>query len=779
MMKILPSSELYSHPNRLLEEHLTGTAKLAELFLSEKPPEVKKQLVDISKIIALSHDIGKSTKFFQDYLNAEDREKERLKTQKKTKHSLLSAVCAYYLSKQITDDKLLPFFAFVTVRRHHSNLIDLSDEVTLYGEEDTVELHHQVESIDDKKFSILADILFKAGFPTLLNKKIIGSWVDNLGEELKLLKKCIRKLDKEPINFITLNLLYSLLLDADKSDVVLKDISLFERKGSIPGNLVDSYKERNSFKDSPINYLREKAYQEIAHNIINLEEKIFSINLPTGLGKTLTSLSFALKLREKIGLNHRIIYALPFLSIIDQNSLVFESVLKSNGIEPYSNILLKHHHLSEIVYKKDNNEEDKNEIEYDGAKILIEGWNAEIIITTFIQLFHSLISNQNKSIRKFHRLSNSIIILDEIQFIPVKYWMVLKKLLLKISEMLNTYIIFVTATEPLIFGKGEIRGLGDRDFYFKALDRIVMKPLLDREMTIDELAQLFEIKDGRSYLFILNTITSARTFYNLIKEAGISTTYLSTHITPRERLERIERIRTGKYKVAVSTQLVEAGVDIDFDVVVRDLAPLDSINQSAGRCNRNGKQKGEVYIVSLKDDQGRLYSSYIYDVVLIDITKKILNRQKEIKESDLLSLIDEYYRETEAKKSQAISSELEDAITNLRYDSNKEGISISDFKLIDNDYYKIDVFIEIDDVAKTIWQRYLDLKYVKNLFERKKLFDLLKADFYQYVISIPANTENRPSLTEGFGYVKQDILEEYYDKETGFKIKDNRTIVIW
>ncbi|MCL4537847.1 MAG: CRISPR-associated helicase Cas3' [Nitrospirae bacterium] len=774
MVKILPSSELYSHPNRLLEDHLTGAAKLAELFLAEKPTEIKKRLIGISRIIALSHDIGKATRFFQEYLNAEDREKERLKNLKETKHSLLSAVCAYHLTKQTTDDELLPFFAFVTVRRHHTNLIALSDEVALYDGDDIEKLHNQVEGIDDKKFSILADNLFKAGLPVLLNKQIIGSWIDNLGKELKPLKKCIRGLDNGTVSFITLNLLYSLLLDADKSDVVIRDISLFERKESISGNLVDNYKARSSFKDSPINYLREKAYQEIAHSSINLDEKICSINLPTGLGKTLTSLSFALKLREKRGLNHRIIYALPFLSIIDQNSLVFESVLKANGIEPYSNILLKHHHLSEIFYKKD-----ENEFEPDEAKILIEGWNAEIIITTFVQLFHSLISNRNKSIRKFHRLANSIIILDEIQSIPVKYWLLLKNVLSQLSEMLNTYIILVTATEPLIFGKGEIRGLGDRDFYFKALDRIVMQPLLDRDMTIDELSKFFDLKSGRSYLFIFNTITAARAFYNLIKDSGISATYLSTHITPKERLERIEEIRSGKHKVAVSTQLVEAGVDIDFDVVVRDVAPLDSINQAAGRCNRNGKQKGEVYIVSLKDDKGRRHSSYIYDTVLIDMTRKILSSRKEIKESDLLSLTDEYYRETEKKKSQDISRGLVEAITKLRYDSEDDRTSISDFKLIDEDYPKRDVFIELDEDAKKAWQQYLGLKAVKDLFERKRLFDLLKSDFYRYVISIPANIENMPPLFGELGYVTQSVLEDYYDKETGFKTKDNRSVVIW
>ncbi|MFZ5997249.1 MAG: CRISPR-associated helicase Cas3' [Nitrospirota bacterium] len=773
--KTLPASNLYSHPDRLLEDHLAGAAGLLELFLAEKPAEIQRQLAATCKIIALSHDIGKATGYFQRYLFAEEKEKARIKNMPETKHSLLSGICTFYLCRELKmAGDLLPFFAFVTVRRHHSNLINISDEVSLYADDDVKILRRQIESIDDNKFSILAQKLSRAGLPLLLNKKTIESWIDNFVKELKSIKKCIRGLNSGTADFITLNLLYSLLLDADKSDVVIRDISVFERKESLSGNLVDNYKGQNTFTDSPINDLREKAYQEITQSSINPAERIYSINLPTGLGKTLTSLSFALKLREKIGLNHRIIYALPFLSIIDQNSFVFESVIRANCIKPDSNIFLKHHHLSEVFYQKDN-----SEFESDEAKILIEGWNAEIIITTFVQLFHSLILNRNKSIRKFHRLANSIIILDEIQSIPVKYWLLLKNVLTQLSKILNTYIILVTATEPLIFGKGEINRLGDRDFYFRALDRISMKPLLDNSITISELSGFFNLKDGRSYLFIFNTITAAGAFYNLIKDNGIPTTYLSTHITPKERLERIERIKNGKYKVAVSTQLVEAGVDIDFDIVVRDIAPLDSINQAAGRCNRNCNQKGEVYIMSLKDDRGRLHSSYIYDPVLIDITRKVLRSRKEIKESEILPLIDEYYNETEKKKSQDTSKGLVEAITKLKYDSEDDRASIADFRLIEEDYPKRDVFIELDENAMKVWQRYLDLKAVNSLFERKKLFDSFKADFYQYVISVPANITNMPPLLGDLGYVKHSVLGDYYDKETGFKTKDNRSVIVW
>src|SRR5450830_506841 len=138
---------------------------------------------------------------------------------------------------------------------------------------------------------------------------------------------------------------------------------------------------------------------------LSLDNNIYSLNVPTGTGKTLTALSFSLKLRDKIKteLNFmtKIIYSLPFLSIIDQNFKVFEDVFKNvQGYTPTTDILLKHHHLSDIFYETNGN------VEYDTSEslLLIEGWNSEIIVTTFIQFFHSLISNKNRSLRKFHNI---------------------------------------------------------------------------------------------------------------------------------------------------------------------------------------------------------------------------------------------------------------------------------------------------------------------------------------------------------------------------------------
>lgn len=788
MEKILPSSDLYSHPGRLLEEHLIGVANLADSFCKDKSFPQQERLKILTRTIALSHDLGKATTFFQNYLKADEKEKLKFKNQKETRHGLFSAVCTYYLVKELLnrtneDVGYYPFFAFEVVKRHHGNLQDLIDEA-IFNNEDKKLVNKQLENINEENFTILSQHLFEAGLPIKLTKKIISDWIDRFPEELRAIKKALRQNIGDASNYLLLNLLYSILLDGDKSDVVVRDFSHFDRQtGSISANIVDIYKSKQSFQDSSINAIRESAYLEVINKEIDIEKRFYSINLPTGLGKTLISLSFASKLRELVNNKTqgkfvpRIIYALPFLSIIEQNSDVFEKVLKANGIAPYSNILLKHHHLSEISYQINKNEE----FEPDSAKIMIEGWNSEIIVTTFVQLFHTLLTNRNKNLRKFHRINNSIIILDEIQSIPIKYWLLIKTIFQFLTEKLNVYVIFITATEPLIFEKTEMVSLVERDKYFQTMNRVNLKPSLDKDLTLEELYSTFRIEQNKRYLFIFNTISAAKKYYELAKADHKDISFISTHIIPKERLERISDIKKGKYKIVITTQLVEAGVDIDFDVVVRDIAPLDSINQASGRCNRNnsGLEKGEVYVFSLKDETGKKYSSYIYDSVLLDITKNILGKHQEIQEQEFLELINNYYKETFEKKAQDESRKILEAIGKLRYDSEeRENISISDFKLIDEDYSKKNVFVEVDDDAKEVWSQYMELKS-KDLFERKKAFDAIKADFYQYVISIPTKVKNSPPEFGFLGYVRNAVISDYYNSETGFITKDDRSLIIW
>lgn len=786
MAKTSLSSGIYSHPEIPLEEHLRRVAEFTDLFLREKRTARDGELQQVCRVIALVHDIGKATGYFQDYLNSANQSpgKRVPFCRRKTSHSFFSAICAYYLIKELNlPNKFYPLFAFLATRRHHSDLVDVRDEVN-FDDEDRALLFDQLQSIPAPGFSFLCREIKSLGVPVLLNKEIIAGWIDEFTKnESRELRRVIRNLNGNVENYILLNFIYSLLLDADKSAVVVKRKGPFQR-GKLNGvEWVNNFRQKEGFLQSPLNKFRDEIYEKInAPKDVDLNQWVYSLNLPTGMGKTLTAFAFALKLREALksryGVAARIIYSLPYLSIIDQNARVLEAVINANIPCVTNDILLRHHHLTDIFYRSR-----EDEFSGDEAEILIEGWNSEIVITTFVQLFHTLISNRKNSIRKFHRLANSILILDEVQSIPIRYWLLLHNVLTALRRQLNVYVIFVTATEPLIFENSEMTPLiSEREKYFNILNRVVLKPLIQQEMTLDDLTKCFPLDDDRSYLFIFNTITAAREFYRLLQNRGIkgTCTYLSTHIVPGERLKRINDIKEKKYRVVVSTQLVEAGVDIDFDVVVRDIAPLDSINQSAGRCNRNALGKGEVYVVKLINESGsRTYASYIYDPILLDITENILSGKDEIKESDFLNLVNLYYEQTAQRKSQDESRSLLEAITNLRYYSDEEEITIADFALIEEDYTKIDVFIELDEQAEKVWKEYIALRSITDRFERKRKFEEIKNKFYQYVISIPGSVRNRPEMVGEIGYVKRGLIGDYYSEETGFKPADTKPVVIW
>jgi CRISPR-associated endonuclease/helicase Cas3 len=337
----------------------------------------------------------------------------------------------------------------------------------------------------------------------------------------------------------------------------------------------------------------------------------------------------------------------------------------------------------------------------------------------------------------------------------------------------------VTATEPLIFDKNEIKPLLNSEFYFNSMDRLTLIPDLSHTTTIQELYDSIDFNNNKTYLFIMNTISSAQALYQLIQNnEQIKSTYLSTHITPIERLIRINEIKQGYYQAVVSTQLVEAGVDIDFDVVIRDIAPLDSINQAAGRCNRNNHKKGEVRVVKLISTSGKKYAASIYDPVLLDITERILSAKIEIKEHEFLSLVEQYYQETKDKTGQSKSKEILEAVQKLRYDS-EDNQSIADFKLIQEDYHKVDVFVQIDNHAVSVWDSYIQLREKDDLFERKLAFDAIKGEFYQYVIAIPASAS---TMLEPYGdlrLVSYSSLNEFYDSKTGFMTNTIDRVHIW
>lgn len=788
-MKILPYTDLMSHPNKKLENHLKNVADFSYDVFNFLEIENKELFSNISFLIGLTHDFAKSTSFFQTYLSDHTKKEN-------TQHSFLSAIFTYYVVKNYLDKNNINFesnlsiISYIVVLAHHGNLKDIT-KLDDYNEKKinskmVLKQIEDLKSSDDNLSKFYDD--FEIDFFRFFDE------FDEISEEItdELL---IFSFEGNIDNYFYILLFYSSLLDADKMDA--SESKRINRE-NIPGDIVDIFK-KNNLRDSKdnINKTREEAYQEVNGNILNMDlnERILSIELPTGIGKTFTGVSAALKLKERINnelnFNPRIIYSLPFLTIVDQNSDTISSILNESSLNG-SNFLLNHNHLSDMNYKSN----DLENYDISNSKILIEGWNSEIIVTTFIQFFYSIISNKNKSLRKFHNITNSIILLDEIQSLPYKYWKIINLFFKKLAYEYNCWIILMTATQPYIFKENEIKSLVDNvDYYFNKFDRVNYNFNLDSQNFEDfkkEFVDKISNDSKNDYLVVLNTINSSKELYEFIKDYysvmdydiylddcngicyigdDIQLIYLSNNIIPKHRLEKINAIKeSNRQSIVISTQLIEAGVDIDVDIIYRDLAPLDSLVQTAGRCNRSGnKEKGIVNVIYLKNENGKSYSSFIYDSLLLNKTKEVLTSLNQISEKEFnLAAAKNYFKLIYNSGTQ--DDYLIKIIENLRFPEIP-----SNFKLIEEDIQKVDVFVVINSEAKLLFEKYNDIINNYKGFDRKNEFLKIKNKFYKYVISVDETkigSANNLCNDEIFYIGENDVFRKY-DLDTGFKPEDD------
>ena len=784
----MPYTDLMSHPNKKLENHLKNVADFSYDVFNFLEIENKELFSNISFLIGLTHDFAKSTSFFQTYLSDHTKKEN-------TQHSFLSAIFTYYVVKNYLDKNNINFesnlsiISYIVVLAHHGNLKDIT-KLDDYNEKKinskmVLKQIEDLKSSDDNLSKFYDD--FEIDFFRFFDE------FDEISEEItdELL---IFSFEGNIDNYFYILLFYSSLLDADKMDA--SESKRINRE-NIPGDIVDIFK-KNNLRDSKdnINKTREEAYQEVNGNILNMDlnERILSIELPTGIGKTFTGVSAALKLKERINnelnFNPRIIYSLPFLTIVDQNSDTISSILNESNLKG-SNFLLNHNHLSDMNYKSN----DLEEYNISNSKILIEGWNSEIIVTTFIQFFYSIISNKNKSLRKFHNITNSIILLDEIQSLPYKYWKIINLFFKKLVYEYNCWIILMTATQPYIFKENEIKSLVDNvEYYFNKFDRVNYNFNLDSQNFEDfkkEFVDKISNDSKNDYLVVLNTINSSKELYEFIKDYysvmdydiylddcngicyigdDIQLIYLSNNIIPKHRLEKINAIKEShRQSIVISTQLIEAGVDIDVDIIYRDLAPLDSLVQTAGRCNRSGnKEKGVVNVISLKNENGKSYSSFIYDSLLLNKTKEVLTSLNQISEKEFnLAAAKNYFKLIYNSGTQ--DDYLIKIIKNLRFPEIP-----SNFKLIEEDIQKVDVFVVINSEAKLLFEKYNDIINNYEGFDRNNEFLKIKNKFYQYVISVDEKKIGSTNLcNDELFYIGENDVFRKYDLDTGFKPEDD------
>jgi CRISPR-associated endonuclease/helicase Cas3 len=633
-----------SHPGKLLEDHLTNTKDIALSIAGH----YGLSLSLTEQAALLMHDLGKAHPAFQKRLcracpAARSCPEVCIKSSPEQVYIGHAAPSAS-LAMAYTRDVILS----EAIRRHHTALQDLTEVKAYWVNGDYTDRVKELEAIYTWSRAAVLELW----------DQVPASWLDNFPDEDDWYNLCFDVLEMDlPEDdpramsqlWIELRKIYSLLAAADRWDAAVGEQWQTMPLNIQPGRIQDfmqTVKDKaRELGRSGLAQWRTAVYEQVlAHSAEKITAPgLYTLTLPTGAGKTLVGLSIAaLAARRFSGTG--IIYVLPFISLVEQNAGVARQLFDRVQEDHY------------LAYQ-DNNEiaqysEDTARREF---LSFFRYWDAPVIVTTLSKLWEVIYSPRANDSMNFHRLSRAVVVFDEPQSIPVKYWEGLGKTLELIAKKWDTTFILMTATQPRIVEGVE---LVKEKVHFPR-ERYSIN-WVDEPLTVDDLPVFLDDKGWRTEdsLVILNTRESAlRTFLAAV-ERKLPAYLLSRWLTPADRTQKMQTLQKmeeqKQQRCLVSTQVVEAGVDLDFALAFRDLAPFDSIIQAAGRCNRHAGYEGlrEVWVAELKNEQGRALSSYVYDKTLLNQTRTILAGCKMLPEREVPDKVSEYYRLLEQAVSQ-------------------------------------------------------------------------------------------------------------------------------
>ena len=396
---------------------------------------------------------------------------------------------------------------------------------------------------------------------------------------------------------LLLRLLYSALIDADRTDAAGRTPEIFRDWPKLVDRL-----ERHLAKftvDTELNRIR-RDISDVLKAAAGRPRGVYRLTIPTGGGKTLAGLRFALHHAAEHGMK-RVIYAAPFLSILEQNAGVFRKALDDSRGE----YVLECH--SNVLREKDCGETPRD--------ALAETWEAPVICTTMVQILNAMFSGESRYARRFHQFTDAVILLDEIQSLPMEMFHIFNRTVNFIAERMHATVVLCSATQPELATvdkeKGSIRFAESPELYpeyrelFRKLRRVKTE-YVPGICTDEDVAAFADrvFAEENSLLLICNTKRHAAAMFRLLRERhpGTAVFHLSTNLCAAHRRDILDKIRKALAEhvklIVVSTSLIEAGVDISFSAVIRMMTSLDSIVQAAGRCNRNAEaDEGEVYVL--------------------------------------------------------------------------------------------------------------------------------------------------------------------------------------
>jgi len=586
-----------------VSEHSKDSAELSESYLESA------ELAATGYLAGLIHDMGKCSFEFREYINRASNGEEVHRGSVIHTFAAVRFLMSAYHSEDDPFSRLSAEIISSAVGGHHG-LFDCFDENKKSG------FYHRIV-----KQAEYDDRAIKAFFDEVLEKKEIDILFSNSVEEITRKINVISDLCEnnhmgDDFDFhlaLLTRLVTSAVIDADRTNT-----SLFFNPSPNTAHTTDdneiwrkalaNYNKYTDLflKDTPIQKARAEL-SDFCYSAASKPNGLYSLKLPTGAGKTLSGLRFALRHAE-IHQKERLFFISPLLTILEQNAKAIRNAVGDDSI------VLEHH--SDVVNY------DSSIDEISRYELLVDSWNSPIVITTLVQFLNTLFSGNTSSIRRFHSLANSVIIIDEVQTIPLKMLSLFNTAMNFLTKICNTTVVICSATEPelscekishpllpcneivdpqILNGYKEV--FERNKIEFKGHYSINEIPNLIEELFLenDSVLVVCNKKDEAAFL-LNNSICECDNKYHL--SAGMCSKHRKTV------LDRVKNDLLSKKKVlCVSTQVIEAGVDISFDAVIRLCAGLDSIVQSAGRCNRNGEccNDAPVWIVDLANENlGRL-----------------------------------------------------------------------------------------------------------------------------------------------------------------------------
>lgn len=730
-------NKCYSHPGKLLKVHLENVALSSKRFTS----------FHAAKLVSLFHDIGKVNPNFQQKLSGS--------CPKGYDHHAYLSAYVFFLSlirnssifqiPQGFNRKNYLISLITIVAKHHGDLPNMmpNNGNSILSDYEIVNLYVFLDKTDIPVDEIISELL---GIKTTEFTSLESLEIQRVRNTfIELVPNKPNEYKVALAFYLEIQSIFSALVKADKSDAgdmlsMLDDDERYlnEFSHKYP-NILQGYLD-NLKSQTLLNIERTKIRLESINSIrkgLKEGKQIFELTAPTGSGKTLMLLSLASEIIKSKGAK-RIIYGLPFLSITEQVESEVLKILK--GYEYFVQRIdskSTNTRFDDIQKELDENPSEKLLQELEALEFQEDTFDYPFIITTFVRIFETLLGNKNHELMKLPNFSNCVFLLDEIQSLPPRLYGFFVAYLDKFCKLTGSFAIVSTATQPALRlpddNKEAKEFFLDYEQPFKLLslshyeNPVFNRYTVEVQKSIIDIEQLGHqvLQEEKSVLVILNTIQDTKDLYNFIRKNMDNTNVLllNTHFIPRDRSLKIylakRKLRQGDKVVLISTQLIEAGVDIDFPVLYRDFATISSIVQSAGRCNRNGKnaEKGKVVVVRLGTNQGER-SSLIYqgpDKELIQFSRESFYESENCEEKDMLNIQKAFFEKIcdqliFGAYGEKLKNNLMEDISQCMYEK------VGKFSLVDNNIFGEECFYYVPRNGDDKNFKLL-LKYQKNLKE--------------------------------------------------------------